>query len=40
VCSSSVGCLLALEKFGDLHLPVNEGLVLAACTSAQALPPG
>jgi uncharacterized membrane protein YhhN len=29
--------LLALEKFGGLHLPANEGLVMAAYTSAQAL---
>lgn len=29
--------LLALEKFGDLHLPAHEGLVMAAYTSAQAL---
>ena len=28
--------LLALEKFG-LHLPAHEGLVMATCTSAQAL---
>jgi uncharacterized membrane protein YhhN len=38
--------LLALEKFGGLHLPANDGLVMAAYTSAQAmlagcrLPPG
>ena len=29
--------LLALDKFGGLHLPANEGLVMAAYTSAQAL---
>lgn len=29
--------LLALEKFGDLHLPAQEGLVMATYTSAQAL---
>ena len=29
--------LLALEKFGGLHLPAHEGLVMAAYTSAQAL---
>jgi uncharacterized membrane protein YhhN len=29
--------LLALEKFGGLHLPANEGLVMATYTSAQAL---
>jgi uncharacterized membrane protein YhhN len=29
--------LLALEKFGGVHLPANEGLVMAAYTSAQAL---
>jgi len=29
--------LLALEKFGDLHLPAHEGLVMATYTSAQAL---
>jgi uncharacterized membrane protein YhhN len=29
--------LLALEKFGGLHLPANEGLVMASYTSAQAL---
>ena len=29
--------LLALGKFGDLHLPAHEGLVMAAYTSAQAL---
>lgn len=29
--------LLALEKFGDVHLPVHEGLVMATYTSGQAL---
>jgi uncharacterized membrane protein YhhN len=29
--------LLALEKFGDLHLPAHEGLVMATYTTAQAL---
>jgi uncharacterized membrane protein YhhN len=29
--------LLALEKFGGLHLPANEGLVMATYTTAQAL---
>jgi uncharacterized membrane protein YhhN len=29
--------LLALDKFGDLHLPAHEGLVMATYTSAQAL---
>jgi uncharacterized membrane protein YhhN len=29
--------LLALEKFGDVHVPANEGLVMATYTSAQAL---
>jgi len=29
--------LLALEKFGGLHLPAHEGLVMASYTSAQAL---
>ena len=29
--------LLALEKFGGLHLPAHEGMVMAAYTSAQAL---
>ena len=29
--------LLALEKFGGVHLPAHEGLVMAAYTSAQAL---
>src|SRR5580692_11627463 len=29
--------LLALEKFGDLHLPAHEALVMATYTSAQAL---
>jgi uncharacterized membrane protein YhhN len=29
--------LLALEKFGGLKLPVHEGLVMAAYTTAQAL---
>jgi uncharacterized membrane protein YhhN len=29
--------LLALEKFGGLHLPAGEGLVMATYTSAQAL---
>ncbi len=29
--------LLALEKFGGLHLPANQGLVMATYTSAQAL---
>jgi uncharacterized membrane protein YhhN len=29
--------LIALEKFGGLHLPAHEGVVMAAYTSAQAL---
>jgi uncharacterized membrane protein YhhN len=29
--------LLALEKFGGVHLPAHEGLVMATYTSAQAL---
>jgi uncharacterized membrane protein YhhN len=29
--------LLALDKFGGLHLPAHEGLVMATYTSAQAL---
>jgi uncharacterized membrane protein YhhN len=29
--------LLALEKFGDVHLPVHEGIVMATYTSGQAL---
>jgi uncharacterized membrane protein YhhN len=29
--------LLALEKFGGLHLPAHEGLVMATYTTAQAL---
>jgi uncharacterized membrane protein YhhN len=29
--------LLALEKFGGVHLPASEGLVMAAYTGAQAL---
>ena len=29
--------LLALERFGDVHLPAHEGLVMATYTSAQAL---
>jgi uncharacterized membrane protein YhhN len=29
--------LLALEKFGDVHLPMHEGLVMATYTSGQAL---
>lgn len=29
--------LLALERFGQLHLPAHEGLVMATYTSAQAL---
>jgi uncharacterized membrane protein YhhN len=29
--------LLALEKFGDVHLPVHEGWVMATYTGAQAL---
>lgn len=29
--------LLALEKFGGVHLPANEALVMATYTSAQAL---
>ena len=29
--------LLALEKFGGLHLPAHEGLVMATYTSAQVL---
>ncbi|HUR14349.1 MAG TPA: lysoplasmalogenase [Mycobacteriales bacterium] len=29
--------LLALEKFGDLHLPLHEGLVMATYTGAQGL---
>ena len=28
---------LALERFGDVHLPAHEGLVMASYTSAQAL---
>lgn len=29
--------LLALEKFGDVHLPAHEGLVMATYTTGQAL---
>lgn len=29
--------LLALEKFGGVHLPLHEGLVMASYTAAQAL---
>jgi len=29
--------LLALERFGDVHLPAHEGLVMATYASAQAL---
>lgn len=29
--------LLALERFGDLHLPAHEGLVMGTYTSGQAL---
>jgi uncharacterized membrane protein YhhN len=29
--------LIALDKFGGLHLPAHEGVVMAAYTSAQAL---
>jgi uncharacterized membrane protein YhhN len=29
--------LIALEKFGGLHLPAHEGVVMATYTSAQAL---
>jgi uncharacterized membrane protein YhhN len=29
--------LLALEKFGDVHLPVHEGMVMATYTTGQAL---
>ena len=29
--------LLALDKFGDVHLPAHEGLVMATYTTAQAL---
>jgi uncharacterized membrane protein YhhN len=29
--------LLALERFGDVHLPGHEGLVMATYTAAQAL---
>jgi uncharacterized membrane protein YhhN len=29
--------LLALEKFGDVHLPMHEGIVMATYTSGQAL---
>ncbi|MFN2523039.1 MAG: lysoplasmalogenase [Mycobacteriales bacterium] len=29
--------LLALERFGDLHLPVHEGLVMGTYTSGQGL---
>ena len=29
--------LLALEKFGDVHLPAHEGLIMATYASAQAL---
>jgi uncharacterized membrane protein YhhN len=29
--------LLALEKFGDVHLPVHEGVVMATYTTGQAL---
>jgi uncharacterized membrane protein YhhN len=29
--------LLALEKFGDVHLPAHEGIVMATYTTGQAL---
>jgi uncharacterized membrane protein YhhN len=29
--------LLAVERFGDVHLPLHEGLVMATYTAAQAL---
>ena len=29
--------LLALEKFGDVHLPLHEGVVMATYTTGQAL---
>ncbi|MDT7571240.1 MAG: hypothetical protein QOE05_1414 [Actinomycetota bacterium] len=29
--------MLALEKFGDVHLPLHEGIVMATYTSGQAL---
>jgi uncharacterized membrane protein YhhN len=29
--------LLALEKFGDVHLPMHEGVVMATYTTGQAL---
>ena len=29
--------LLALEKFGDVHLPMHEGIVMTTYTSGQAL---
>jgi uncharacterized membrane protein YhhN len=29
--------LLALERFGDVHLPLHEGLVMATYTTGQAL---
>lgn len=29
--------LLALEKFGDVHLPVHEGVVMSTYTTGQAL---
>ena len=29
--------LIALERFGDVHLPGHEGIVMATYTSAQAL---
>ena len=29
--------LLALERFGDVHLPAHEGIVMATYTSGQAL---
>jgi uncharacterized membrane protein YhhN len=29
--------LLALEKFGDVHLPVHEGIVMTTYTTGQAL---
>jgi uncharacterized membrane protein YhhN len=29
--------LIALERFGDVHLPLHEGIVMATYTTAQAL---
>lgn len=29
--------LIALERFGDVHLPLHEGSVMATYTTAQAL---